>query len=50
MGVVVLVPVVAADGRSRRRGRLWLRSRRRSDGVERRRSSERLSGVQVDLL
>jgi hypothetical protein len=48
--VVVLVLVVVIVGRSRRCGRLWLRSRRRSAGVERRRSSGRPSGVQVDLL
>jgi hypothetical protein len=37
--VVVLVPVVVAVGRSGQRGMLWLRSWRRSAGVERRRSS-----------
>jgi hypothetical protein len=49
VAVVVLVPVVAV-GRLGRRGKLWLRSRRRSVGVERRRSSGRANGVQVDLL
>jgi hypothetical protein len=39
--VVVLVPVVVAVGRSRWHGRLRLRSRRRSAGVERRRSCGR---------
>jgi hypothetical protein len=48
--VVVLVPVVVAVGRSGRRGRLWLRSQRRSAGVECCRSSGRPSSVQVDLL
>jgi hypothetical protein len=48
--VVVLVSVVVAVGHSGRHGRLRLRSRKRSAGVECRRSSERSSGVEVDLL
>jgi hypothetical protein len=48
--VVAGAAVVVAVGRLRRHGRLQLRSQKRSAGVERRRSSGRLSGVQVDLL
>jgi hypothetical protein len=45
IAAVVLVLVVVAVGRSRWHERLWLRSRRRSAGVEGRRSSGRVSGV-----
>jgi hypothetical protein len=48
--VVVLVLVVVAVGWSGWRGRLRLRIRRHSAGVERHRSSGQRSGAQEDLL
>jgi hypothetical protein len=48
--LLFFVPIVVIVRRSRQRGRLRLRSQRRSAGVERRRSNGRPNGVQVDLL
>jgi hypothetical protein len=50
MVIVLVLVLVIIIGRVGWRGCRWLRGRRRSTGVEHRRSSRWPGGVQVDLL